>query len=170
MATSPLSPPDIEQRVRARLGERVLEFTDAHDQAAFRVVGGDYHEAAGFLKNDPDLMFDFLELVCGVDREADGIDVVAQMYSTSHGHSVRVMTRCDGAEPHCATISDLFPGANWHERETAEMFGVVFDGHPYPVKLLLDPGFEGHPLRKDFTLMSREAKPWPGATEIADDA
>jgi Ni,Fe-hydrogenase III component G len=51
------------------------------------------------------------------------------------------------------------------ERETSEMFGVTFEGHPLPVKLLLPEPFEGHPLRKDFPLMSREAKPWPGAAE-----
>ena len=63
------------------------------------------------------------------------------------------------------TISDIYPTANWHERETTEMFGVTFEGHPLPVTLLLPEPFEGHPLRKDFPLMSREAKPWPGAAE-----
>jgi NADH:ubiquinone oxidoreductase subunit C len=67
--------------------------------------------------------------------------------------------------PACPTISDLFPTANWHERETHEMFGIDFQGHPQQVKLLLSEPFEGHPLRKDFRLMSREAKPWPGAVE-----
>ena len=55
--------------------------------------------------------------------------------------------------------------AGWHERETFEMFGVVFDGHPNLVPLLLPDGFEGHPLRKDFVLASRVAKAWPGAKE-----
>jgi NADH-quinone oxidoreductase subunit C len=60
------------------------------------------------------------------------------------------------------TISDLYPGANWHERETWELFGIGFEGHPQLVKLLLPEQFEGHPLRKDFKLMTRVAKPWPG--------
>ena len=59
----------------------------------------------------------------------------------------------------------VYPGAAWHERETYEMFGVDFPGHPGLAPLLLPPEFEGHPLRKDFVLASRVAKPWPGAKE-----
>jgi NADH-quinone oxidoreductase subunit C len=64
-----------------------------------------------------------------------------------------------------ATLTSVWPGANWHERETFEMFGIVFDGHPNLVSLLLPDGFEGNPLRKDFVLASRVAKTWPGAKE-----
>jgi NADH-quinone oxidoreductase subunit C len=61
---------------------------------------------------------------------------------------------------------DTFPGAAWHERETHEMFGVDFPGHPGGLApLLLPPQFEGHPLRKEFILAARVAKPWPGAKE-----
>jgi NADH-quinone oxidoreductase subunit C len=93
------------------------------------------------------------------------MDVVAHLYSTSHRHNVRVRVRLRPDELTCPSIHDLYPGANWHERETMEMFGVAFDGHPQPVKLLLPEPFEGHPLRKDFALMTRVAKPWPGEAE-----
>jgi NADH-quinone oxidoreductase subunit C len=62
-------------------------------------------------------------------------------------------------------VVDLYPGAGWHERETHEMFGIDFPGHPGLAPLLLPPEFEGHPLRKEFILASRVAKPWPGAKE-----
>ena len=77
--------------------------------------------------------------------------------------------RCGVEDPSCPTLSDIWAGANWHEREAGEMYGLTFVDHPQPVKLLLAEEFEGHPLRKDFPLMSREAKPWPGASEIGDD-
>jgi NADH:ubiquinone oxidoreductase subunit C len=77
----------------------------------------------------------------------------------------REVCRFPRDEPIAPTVSDLFPTSDWHERETAEMFGIRFEGHPQPVKLLLSEPFEGHPLRKDFPLMTREAKPWPGAVE-----
>jgi NADH:ubiquinone oxidoreductase subunit C len=64
-----------------------------------------------------------------------------------------------------ASLTDVWAGAAWHERETYEMFGIVFEGHPNLVPLLLPDGFEGHPLRKDFVLASRVAKAWPGAKE-----
>ncbi|MGH3416671.1 MAG: NADH-quinone oxidoreductase subunit C, partial [Actinocrinis sp.] len=63
------------------------------------------------------------------------------------------------------TATTVYRGANWHERETFEMFGVEFTGHPDLKPLLLPDGFEGHPLRKDFILASRVAKAWPGAKE-----
>jgi NADH-quinone oxidoreductase subunit C len=93
------------------------------------------------------------------------MEVVTHLHSTSLGHDARVKVRLPAEEPTCPTISDLYATANWHEREAAEMFGIVFEGHPLPVKLLLPEPFDGHPLRKDFPLMSREAKPWPGAAE-----
>ena len=63
------------------------------------------------------------------------------------------------------SLADLFAGAAWHERETAELFGIAFDGHPRPEPLLLAEGFDGHPLRKDFVLADRVDKRWPGAKE-----
>src|SRR5215217_8253166 len=75
----------------------------------------------------------------------------------------------DAVEPEVSygllTVRDLWAGADWHERETWELFGVVFDGHPNLAKLLLPEEFEGFPLRKEFALLTREAKPWPGAKE-----
>ncbi|MDQ1647706.1 MAG: hypothetical protein QOJ50_3890, partial [Cryptosporangiaceae bacterium] len=76
-----------------------------------------------------------------------------------------VRTSVPNGDPRLPTITAVFPGADWHERETAEMFGIEFAGHPNPVKLLLPDQFDGHPLRKDFVLAARVAKTWPGAKE-----
>jgi NADH-quinone oxidoreductase subunit C len=103
--------------------------------------------------------------VSAVDRGEDGLEVVTELYSNARKINVRVKVRLPGEGGVLPTISDLYPAANWHERETMEMFGVDFAGHPQPVKLLLPEPFEGHPLRKDFALMTRAAKPWPGAAE-----
>jgi NADH-quinone oxidoreductase subunit C len=64
------------------------------------------------------------------------------------------------------TWSRTYLGANWHERETHEMFGIDFDGHPWLANLYLPGGFEGFPLRKDFPLLSRRVKPWPGIVDV----
>ena len=64
------------------------------------------------------------------------------------------------------TIIPVFPGANWHEREAAEMFGITFTGHPNPRNLYLPGSFEGYPMRKDFALLSRRIKPWPGIVDV----
>lgn len=64
------------------------------------------------------------------------------------------------------TWTDAYEGANWHEREAWEMFGVTFEGHPGLRNMYLPTGFEGHPLRKDFPLISRMVKPWPGIVDV----
>jgi NADH-quinone oxidoreductase subunit C len=64
------------------------------------------------------------------------------------------------------SIASLYAGADWHEREAHEMFGIGFDGHRYLEPIYLPTGFEGHPLRKDFPLLSRTVKPWPGIVDV----
>ncbi len=72
----------------------------------------------------------------------------------------------DGDPGSVESIVGVYPGANWHERETHEMFGIGFEGHPHLEKLYLPTGFEGHPLRKDFPLLARLVKPWPGIVDV----
>jgi NADH-quinone oxidoreductase subunit C len=81
------------------------------------------------------------------------------------GQGLLVKTRVPRDQAELPSATTVYRGANWHERETFEMFGVVFTGHPDLKPLLLPDGFEGHPLRKDFILASRVAKAWPGAKE-----
>jgi len=69
-------------------------------------------------------------------------------------------------DPRIGTLTKVFSGADWHERETWEMFGIVFDGHPGLRHLYLPSDFEGHPLRKDFPLLARIVKPWPGIVDV----
>lgn len=89
------------------------------------------------------------------DRSAPGPTVRRLLVRTTVPHEAAVLP----------SAIDVYAGAAWHERETHEMFGIAFDGHPHLVPLLLPEGFEGHPLRKDFVLAARVAKAWPGAKE-----
>ncbi len=84
------------------------------------------------------------------------------------GRLVIFSTDLDHDEPRLASLVPVYPGANWHEREAAEMFGIVFEGHPQLEHLYLPEGFVGHPLRKSFPLLSREVKPWPGTVDVED--
>jgi NADH-quinone oxidoreductase subunit C len=116
-------------------------------------------------RDDPELAMDFFDWLTAVDEQADGFRVVAHLWSTRARHGVLIRTLLPPEAPAVGSVVDLYPGAAWHERETYEMFGVSFTGHPDLAPLLLPPEFEGHPLRKDFVLASRVAKPWPGAKE-----
>lgn len=161
-----MPPPEVETRLRARFGDDVLAFEEQHGHAVATVTVDRYRDVVAFLRDEPELALDYCDFTAGVDLGPErGFEVVTHLFSTSHHHNVRVRVPLPHDDPVCPTISDIHPTANWHERETAEMFGISFRGHPQPVKLLLSEPFEGHPLRKDFPLMTREAKPWPGAAE-----
>ena len=166
MASSPPLPAsELIDRLRAQFGDDISEAREMHGQAAIGIVPARYRELITTLRDDDDYACDYLDFVSAVDLQEAGLDVVAQLFSTSRHHQVRVKVRCDREEPRCPSIHDLYPGANWHERETWELFGIDFEGHPQLVRLVLPEEFEGHPGRKDFQLMSRVAKPWPGAEQ-----
>jgi NADH-quinone oxidoreductase subunit C len=161
-----LSPDEIASRLRARFGQDVVAFEEQFGHAVATVSTDRYRDVCRFLRDDPDLACDYCVFTGGVDFGPDGgFEVVTHLFSLSHHHNVRIKVKLPHDEPVCPTVSDLFPTSDWHERETREMFGIRFEGHPKPVKLLLSEPFEGQPLRKDFPLMTREAKPWPGAVE-----
>jgi NADH-quinone oxidoreductase subunit C len=110
----------------------------------------------------------FFDFLTASDELADGFRIVthlADFWGGSHVEHLMIRTLVPRATPHLASLSSVYAGANWHERETFEMFGISFDGHPNLIPLLLPDGFEGNPLRKEFVLASRVAKPWPGAKE-----
>jgi NADH:ubiquinone oxidoreductase subunit C len=101
-------------------------------------------------KNDPRLDLKYLRCLLGVDHMEGGLEVVYQLYSFTHGHGVTIKTRLPLDDPRVASAAPIWKGADWLERETAEMFGITFEGHPNPVPLLLpDDLTDHHPLRKD---------------------
>lgn len=109
----------------------------------------------------------YFDWLSAVDEPGTGFRVCAHVVSLE-GRRVRrllVRTTVPHTAPVLASAVDVYAGAAWHERETHEMFGVTFEGHPNLIPLLLPEGFEGHPLRKDFVLAARVAKAWPGAKE-----
>lgn len=113
---------------------------------------------------------DFFDWLGGVDEAGAGVAVLAHVYSLAGRHHLLLRTVLAGDPPRLPTATGVYRGAAWHERETGEMFGVIFDGHPGPGPLLLPDGFEGHPLRKDFPLAARAAQEWPGAREPGEPA
>ncbi len=113
---------------------------------------------------------DFFDWLSGVDEAGAGVAVLAHVYSLAGRHHLLLRTLLAGDQLRLPTATGVYRGAAWHERETGEMFGVIFDGHPGPGPLLLPEGFEGHPLRKDFPLAARAAQEWPGAREPGEPA
>lgn len=107
----------------------------------------------------------------GDDEEAGPkLEVLIHLYSPDFTIHTTIHVPLEGEAPTCPSITGLFHGALWHERETAEMFGIDFEGHPGLLNLYLPEDFEGHPLRKSFRLPGRIVKLWPGAKDPEEAA
>lgn len=107
----------------------------------------------------------YFDWLSAVDEPGTGFRVAAHLVALSPVRRLLVRTTVAHDAPVLPTAVGVYAGAAWHERETHEMFGVTFEGHPGLTPLLLPDSFEGHPLRKDFVLAARVAKAWPGAKE-----
>lgn len=109
----------------------------------------------------------FFDFLTAVDQMEEGFDLVAHVAAPRVGgvDDLLLRARLPRDAPRAGCACAVYSGAGWHERETREMFGIDFTGHENLDTLLLPDGFDGFPLRKDFVLASRVAKPWPGAKE-----
>ena len=158
---------DWTDRVRAALGPDVGLDLD-HDPPAVDVAPESWVDTVLAVRDS--LGCRFFDWLSAVDETDAGFRVVCHLAAHRPGsvdHLV-VRTLVARAEPTLESVAGVYAGAAWHERETHEMFGIEFtlDGEPLDLEpLLLSEAFEGHPLRKDFVLASRVAKPWPGAKE-----
>jgi NADH:ubiquinone oxidoreductase subunit C len=94
------------------------------------------------------------------------IELLCTVCDLREGRRVTFSTDLPTEKPSVASIVEVYVGANWHEREAAEMFGITFEGHPDPGPLYLPESFLGNPLKKSYPLLSREVKPWPGTVEV----
>lgn len=122
-------------------------------------------DVVGTLKTDPEIRCSYLTSIIGVDWQEEGLQVVYILWSTIYCNTVVVSVRMPNDDAVVPSITSVFGGAEWHERQTYEMFGITFSGHPNLRNLYLPDDFEGTPLRKSFKLASRTYKPWPGAKD-----
>ncbi|MCL6649993.1 MAG: NADH-quinone oxidoreductase subunit C [Chloroflexi bacterium] len=149
LAPQPLRPAaDVAALLRERLG---LEVTVLLDEAVVLVPPERVAEIARTLRDDPALAFDYLRCLSAVDY-VDYMEVVYHLFSLRHRQKAVLKTRL--VEPHLEvdSVVAVWRGADWHEREAADLFGIVFRHHPHLKRLLLPDEFEGFPLRKSYPL------------------
>ncbi|HXX05050.1 MAG TPA: NADH-quinone oxidoreductase subunit C [Xanthobacteraceae bacterium] len=135
------------------LTHSVKGYAIAHHELTLQAEAADIVSVVRFLRDDPHCLFWSIIDLTAVDwpgREKR-FDVVYHLLSPRHNVRVRVKIEVDEDAP-VASIIEVFPGADWFEREAFDLYGVVFAGHPDMRRLLTDYGFDGHPLRKDFPL------------------
>ena len=109
------------------------------------------------LRDRPELAFDFLRNITGVDL-VESLALKYAFYSFKHGHALQVTVPAEAGHPHVPSLVSLYPAADWHEREAHEMFGFVFDGHPNLKNLLLEEDLHIHPLLKAHPLQKADIK------------
>lgn len=144
---------ELGEHITAALDEDVKSFEVAVGELTVEIHRDRVVKVMRFLRDDPVCRFTTLVDICGVDwpSRSDRFDVVYHLLSMHHNQRVRVILTTDEDTP-VASVTDLWPAANWFEREAFDMYGVLFDNHPDLRRILTDYGFHGFPLRKDFPL------------------
>ncbi|MGB3415335.1 MAG: NADH-quinone oxidoreductase subunit C [Mesorhizobium sp.] len=144
---------ELAAHVTAKLAGKVVESVVAYGELSLTVEAADIVGVATFLRDDPKYRFVSIIDVCGADypARAKRFDVVYHFLSPQQNLRVRVKVQVD-EDTLVPSITGVYPGADWYERETYDLYGVLFSGHPDLRRILTDYGFEGHPLRKDFPL------------------
>ena len=136
-----------------KFGDKIAKSEIAYGELTVTVAGEDIVDVVTFLRDDTACQFVSFVDVCGADypSRAKRFDVVYHLLSPKKNVRIRVKVMTDEDTP-VPSITGVYPGADWFEREAYDLYGVLFTGHPDMRRLLTDYGFEGYPLRKDFPL------------------
>ena len=143
--------------LRAKNEGWVSDVAEGHGEVTIVVPRESITDACTFLKDEQG--FDMLADLCGCDRgpeEDPRFEVNYHLFSTKHHNRLRLKVLLSEDDPHVPTVTTLWKTADWHERETFDLLGVIFDGHPDLRRILLPSDFDGHALRKDYPLRGYE--------------
>ncbi|NND49563.1 MAG: NADH-quinone oxidoreductase subunit C [Rhizobiales bacterium] len=144
---------ELSEHVAAELSDALIEHAITNGELTIRVTTGQISRVIQFLRDDTRCAFHNLIDICGADypERTERFDVVYHLLSLTNNQRIRVKVRAGEGEA-VPSVIEIFPSANWFEREAYDLYGIVFSDHPDLRRMLTDYGFEGHPLRKDFPL------------------
>jgi NADH-quinone oxidoreductase subunit C len=155
MNTEPLH--EFVAKLKEKDSSWVSEVKDALGEVTITVPGGSIVDVCSFLKEEHD--FDMLADLCGADRGPEDdprFEVNYHLFSTIHHQRLRIKVLLSEDEPKVESVTSLWKTADWHERETFDLLGIIFDSHPDLRRILLPSDFDGHALRKDYPLRGYE--------------
>ncbi len=156
----------IADQLAAHFGQAITAALPDDKHPRIHTTADAWRPIAEYLRQNEALAFDWLRCLSGVDYVAEEqLCVVYDLYSTRHRHDLAVKVYVDRADPRVPSVMDLWPAADWHEREAFDMFGLVFEGHTDLRRILLPEDWQGHPLRKDYDF-PREYHGIPGSYEL----
>jgi len=150
-------------RFKSHFAEGILEAHEKLGDETILVMREVLSDLLRFAKEDPELRFDLMMDICGVDYlgQTPRFEVVYHLYSVPKNHRIRIKVRVPEDDCWVPSCLNVWKAADWFERETYDMVGIHFEGHPNLKRVLLFEGFEGHPLRKDYPINKRQKIPEP---------
>ena len=161
-----MTPQQIAQNLKDRFGEKIKAALPDDKHPRIHIDAADWREIATTLISDPELKLDWLANHSGVDYVADDkMCCVYDLWSFDHRHSFAVKVYCPRDNPSIPSVADLWPAADWHEREAYDLFGIDFPGRPDLRRILCADDWEGFPLRKDY-VFPREYHGIPASVEL----
>lgn len=139
----------VVEKLKQQFGEAILSVTEFRDEITVRVKTEAWLDVHKFLKSDPDCAFNMMidETAADYPLRTQRFDVITHLLSLDKAHRIRVKSQTD---EHIPSLVAVWRTANWHERETYDLFGIIYDGHPDLRRILLTDDWEGFPLRKDY--------------------
>ncbi|MBM4176657.1 MAG: NADH-quinone oxidoreductase subunit C [Ignavibacteria bacterium] len=145
----------IEKKLKENFSDSILDVIYFRGEQTFIVDKSKIVGILTFLRDDSELSFNFLIDLCGADRakRKDRFEVVYQLFSLKNKVQLRIKCRVDEKYLNIDSVSDVFGTANWHERETYDMYGIIFNNHPDLRRMYMPEDYEYYPLRKDFPLL-----------------
>ncbi|RME64525.1 MAG: NADH-quinone oxidoreductase subunit C [Nitrospirae bacterium] len=165
-----MEPLEIASLLKEKFPEEVREIKEFRGQVSVTVKRDRILEIMRFLKETPELDFDLLKDLCGVDylgKKDVRFEVVYTLYSLKHKHMIRIKAEVPESDCEIDSVVPIWRGADWHEREAYDLFGIAFRGHPDLRRILLPENWEGHPLRKDYPVAGPEPEAdWKGFREV----
>jgi NADH-quinone oxidoreductase subunit C len=161
---------EIAKRLQAQFPDEILDVYEYQGQVAVVAAGVKIVDILQYLRDDSEIQCNHLLSLCAVDNKKRmssillRFEVVYNLYSISKRHTIRVRAQVPEADHSIDSVTSLWSGADWHERECYDLMGITFNGHPDMRRILLPDDWDGHPLRKEYPLKGREE--WTGMTEL----
>ncbi|MBI4847690.1 MAG: NADH-quinone oxidoreductase subunit C [Nitrospirae bacterium] len=165
-----MEPLDIANKIREKFPLDVADITGFRDQVFVSVKAERITDMCRYLYEDPDVSMNFLADLCGVDYpdRKFRFEVIYNLYSIKHNHRIILKALIPEDNPTVDSVVPIWNGANWHEREACDMYGIIFNGHPDLRRILMPDDWEGFPLRKDYPLKGKEGAEYRGFEELKE--
>lgn len=167
-----MEPLQIAEKIKERFTDEVLDVKKFREQVSVTLKKDRILDICRFLYEGPELYFDYLVDLCGVDylgKKTPRFEVVYHLYSIKYHQGIRLKAMVSEDDCRIQSVTSVWKGADWHERECYDMYGIIFEGHPDLRRILLPEDWEGYPLRKDYPVKG-PANEWPGFIEVQDKA